>query len=174
MADTVETMGFETTRVVILDAVRRHLEDIPDSRLAAVEDPDSLAELMTGLVPGAGEFSSVIGPVYSTRALETMWGITRVAVSKRVRSSQLFALKIEGQNVFPLFQFDQDQVRSEVVAVAHRMLSPSADPWAVAAWLCTSDSSDPRGGTFLELLRSPAEAVRVMSTAISTAERWAT
>ncbi len=118
------------------------------------------------------DFADLIGPVYSTKALESLWGITRAGVSKKARTGQLLALKVDGQNVFPLFQFDGDRVRTEVVGTARLMQERGADAWSVAAWLCTPLSDDGRGRTPLDLL-SAGDVAAVQGHARATAERWA-
>ena len=71
----------------ILEAVRRELAEVPTADLENVKDAEALGSKMVAMVPrsAGGQLGRIIGPVYSTKALMTMWGITRQGVSKRVR-----------------------------------------------------------------------------------------
>ena len=177
LVDMVDTHLSPTSsgdaRAAIVASLSDSLAKLPDTQVNAVEDPAALGQLMARLVPPTpGEFADLIGPVYSTKALESLWGITRAGVSKKARTGQLLALKVDGQNVFPLFQFDGARVRTEVVGTARLMQERGADAWSVAAWLCTPLADDGQGRTPLDLL-SAGDVAAVQGHARATAERWA-
>lgn len=163
-------MSASPTRADITEAIRRQLNDVPDSDIAKVEDTERLASRMVAMVPRVTNFAELIGPVYSTKALMKMWGMTRAGVSKRVSDGKLLALKVEGENLFPLFQFSGDEIRDDVLALA-RILRPEVDPFTIAQWLLTP-LSEFDGRTTMQLLdegnRNWAE-----QAAKRAARRWA-
>lgn len=122
----------------ILEAVRRELAEVPAADLENVKDAEALGSKMVAMVPrsAGGQLGRIIGPVYSTKALMTMWKITRQGVSKRVREGRLFVLTVQGRTLFPAFQFDGKRVREDVLHLVG-ILHASADPFTVAQWLRT-------------------------------------
>lgn len=159
----------DRTREAILADIGRRLAAVPDELLDAVTDPAVVGERMMDAIPqGPGVFGRLIGPVYSTRALTAMWGITRAAVSKRVRDGRLLALKVEGENLFPLFQFDGTRIRGDVIDLVNQ-LKPVTDPFTIAQWLRTP-LSDHDGLTAIELLDSDPDTAR--TAAEHAAARW--
>lgn len=160
-------------REAILHRVRAHLQAMPDDQVEAVVDPESVATRMAQMVPAApGEFGKLIGGVYSTRALMTLWGLTtRAAVSKRVTEGKVFALPVEGRNLFPVFQFDGDTVRADVLEVVCA-LRAAVDPFTIAQWLQTPQADDPHGRTPLALL-DQGQKEAVLTSARRAAARWA-
>lgn len=126
---------------------------------------------MVAMVPRStgGPLGRIIGPVYSTRSLMAMWDITRAAVSKKVAEANLFALKVQGQNLFPAFQFDGNLVRRDVLHLVN-LLRGSADAFAIAQWLRTplNEAAD---RTPLELLDS-GEGDLAEEMAKRSASRW--
>lgn len=163
------------TREAILQAVRARLEALPDTQLAAVADPASVGTRMAQVIPaapGPGQYGRIIGPVYSTQALVALWDVTREAVSKKARGGRLLALKVEGANLFPLFQFHEDgEVRDDVMDVVGILRGP-VDPFTIAQWLRTPQVDDPNGRTPLELLDA-GRVEDVHAAARAAATRWA-
>ncbi|SDS21750.1 Protein of unknown function [Brevibacterium sandarakinum] len=158
-------------RQEILASVQRGLEKLPDTDIEGVKDAVSLGASMAAMVPRtAGEFGRIVGPLYTTKALTVMWNIGRAAISKRVAENKLLALKVEGDNLFPIFQFDGKMIRDDVMEIV-QILRASVDPFTIAQWLRTPvlelDDQTP-----LDLLDvgNKAAAVRI---AKRTAARWA-
>ena len=159
----------DRTREAILADIGRRLAAVPDELLDAVPDPAVVGERMMNVLPhGPGAFGRLIGPVYSTKALTTMWRITRAGVSKRVRDGRVLALKVEGENLFPLFQFDGTRIRGDVIDLVNQ-LKPVTDPFTIAQWLRTP-LSDHDGLTAIELLDSDPDTAR--TAAEHAAARW--
>lgn len=155
----------------ILEVVRRELAEVPAADLEIVKDAAALGSKMVALVPRStgGPVGRIIGPVYSTSALTTMWGITRQAVSKRAFEGHLFALNVQRRNLFPAFQFDGKRVREDVLHIVS-LLRPSADPFNIAQWLRTP-LTEAEGRTPLELLDA-GEGPQVENLAKRNAARW--
>jgi hypothetical protein len=179
MVDTVdasEAHPGEATRAAIVDALAHELAGVSDERLAAVADPQALGRSMVQLLPPApGAFADLVGPVYSTRALEQMWGVSRAAISKRATSGTLFALKVEGVNVFPLFQFDGHEVRRDVVEITREMARSGVDPFTIAAWMRTPlpVSSDAMASSSPVDMVAQGRAEIVWEAARQVADAWA-
>lgn len=155
----------------ILESVRRRLSEVPAADLGNVKDAKALGSRMVAMVPRStgGPFGRIVGPVYSTNALTTMWGITRQGVSKRVSDGRLFALHVQGRNLFPAFQFDGKRIRKDVMSVVD-LLRASSDPFTIAQWIRTplADADD---RTPLELLDA-GESALVENLAKRNASRW--
>lgn len=162
----------EKRRQEIAQAIVNVLDEVPDRYLAEPLDVDHIQQHVLALIhPHRNRLADLVGEVYSTKALETLWGVTREAVSKRFRKGNLFALKVGGQNFFPLFQFDGGEVRDDVMDVI-QILRSAGDPWTIAAWLRTPSADDPEDRTPLELLDA-GQASRVADEARDMARRWA-
>lgn len=160
----------DATREAILRSIRANLASVPDAQLAAVTDPDSVGAQMARVLPGVGECGRLIGPVYSTKALMAMWGVSRAAVSKKAKAAQLLALKVERENLFPVFQFHEGRVREDVMEVVGA-LRGHVDPFTIAQWLRTPQAHDADNRTPLELLDA-GKLDDVLSAARATAARW--
>lgn len=159
-------------REAILLGVRDRLKAMPDDQIEAVTDPASVAARMAQMVPSTpGEFGQIIGPVYSTQALMTLWDLTRAAVSKRAKEGKVLTLPVEGRNLFPVFQFDRDAVREDVLEVVG-VLREVVDPFTIAQWLQTPQADDPDGRTPMELL-DIGQKEAVLTAARRTSARWA-
>lgn len=155
----------------ILEAVRGELAEVPTADLENVKDAEALGSKMVAMVPrsAGGQLGRIIGPVYSTKALMTMWGITRQGVSKRVREGRLFVLTVQGRTLFPAFQFNGKRVREDVLRIAD-ILRVSADAFTIAQWMRTPlvEAGD---RTPIELLDAD-ETGLVDNLAKRSASRW--
>lgn len=158
-------------REALLLGVRDRLKAMPDEQIEAVTDPASVAARMAQMVPSTrGEFGELIGPVYSTQALMTLWGLTRAGVSKRAKEGKVLALAVEGRNLFPVFQFDGDAIRTDVLEVVG-VLREGVDPFTIAQWLQTPQADDPEGRTPLNLLDMGQKEI-VLAAARRASARW--
>lgn len=155
----------------IIEAVRRKLDEVPAADLENVKDAAALGSRMVAMVPRStgGPLGRIVGPVYSTKALTTMWGITRAAVSKRAAEGRLFALRVQKRNLFPAFQFDGKRVREDVLHIVG-LLRSSADPFTIAQWLRTP-LVEAEDRTPLELLDAGQRAL-AENLAKRSASRW--
>ncbi|MCQ9368556.1 hypothetical protein NQ036_09945 [Brevibacterium sp. 91QC2O2] len=166
------TGSAQKTRDEIVAGVRAALDSMPDKRFEDLDDPALLGDRIARMLPQApGAFSALIGPVYSTKALTSMWDISREAVSKKAKKHQLFAIKVEGDNLFPLFQFSGDSVRSDVLAVAN-VFREVVDPATIALWIMTPLAGDEQKRTPLGLLDN-GHLEDALAAARRTARNWA-
>ena len=175
MVDVRQGCSADEKRAAILAALSEELAGVSEGQLAAVADPRALGRSMARLLPPVpGAYADLVGPVYSTRALERMWGVSRAAISKRATTGTLFALKVEGMNVFPLFQFDGHEVRKDVVEITREMARAGIDPFTIAAWMRTPLPDRTGGG-----VASPVDLVAqgrseiVWDAARQAAHAWA-
>ncbi|WP_152539185.1 hypothetical protein [Nesterenkonia sp. AN1] len=161
----------ELNRRAIVRDVEKRLGEMPDERIEAVTDLSAVGERMARMVPTPpGEFGKQIGPVYSTRALTELWSMTRAGVSKRAKEGRLLALKVEGENLFPLFQFDGAEVRRDVMELV-QTLREAVDPFTIAQWLCTPQVDDDKKRTPVELLDEGEKEV-ALRAARRASNRW--
>lgn len=135
------------------DLIKIQVPDDASGARVGVVAPLSDGEKMARPFPSEqGEIRALIGPVYSTRALTTLWGVTRSAIGYRTRNGQLLALQVKGRNLFPLFQFGHGyEVRADVIEVVN-VLREAADPLTIARWLRTPHDEDLEGRSPLEIL----------------------
>lgn len=163
----------DASRDAILRDLRTRLKGMADEQFSDV-DPTVISARMARMVPpnpGPGEYGKLIGPVYSTGALEALWGVTRAAVSKKAKEGRLLVLKVERENLFPVFQLEGDRVRTDVMEVVG-LLREAVDPFTIAQWLKTPQVDDPEGRTPLDLLDA-GQNESVLAAASKAAARWA-
>lgn len=167
------TGSAERIRYKIADSLLLSLQEISDGQIEAVQDTAELGGQMAQLVPLLpGTYGKIVGPVYSAKALETMRGDSREAISKKVGLQRLLALKAATENLFPVFQFRDGEVREDVASIIG-ILRPAADPFTIALWLCTPLPADAKSRTPMNLLDDgEPEIVRIAAERASV--RWAT
>lgn len=167
------TAAASNKREAILQGLRARLEAMPDTRFSEIDDPDAVSDQMALMVPEPklSPYGQLIGPVYSTKVLTAMWDVTRAAISKKAKAGNLLTLKIAGKNLFPIFQFDDREVRSDVLSLVNA-LQPATDPFTIAAWLRTPLADDPSGRSPLMLLDDGEIAVAHRAAA-RVAAGWA-
>lgn len=114
--------------------------------------------------------NGLIGPVYTTRALMTLMGVSRSTVNRRIKHDRILAIKVQGRNLFPVFQFDEHQVRTDVLKIVD-VLRECADPFTIALWLQTPMADDPQVRTPLAALNAGRHRV-ALNAARRAAARW--
>ena len=137
-----------------------------------------VAERMVAALPAQHPYDEPLGPFYDTTGLVSWLGVSRQAVSDRVRRGTLLACRTQdGHLVYPAWQFARDgAVRPGVVDAVGEFARHGADGWSTALWLTTP--SDVFGGQsavdYLVVHRSSASAVlRVAGAAALDARTWA-
>jgi hypothetical protein len=139
-------------------------------RAAVRSFEDALAEVLADSAPtgDAGEagrraalaavagqvWSEHLGPLFDTDGVAALLGgVTKQAVSDRVRRRRLLALRTgSGRLVYPAFQFDGRHVLRGLADVLGQIEPDDAEAWTVASWLTTPDPA--LGG------RTPVDALR--------------
>lgn len=98
--------------------------------------PREEAQRLVALVPRASPWSKVVGPVYTTAQVRTLFGsASRQAVADRVKRHTLLALRTsDGHIVYPVFQFEGRDVVSGLSSVLHDV-GDAVDDWTLASWL---------------------------------------
>lgn len=165
----MSTKGAERAREELLANVKKELHNVPDADLEDV-DAAAVGARMVAVVPRkAGRLGTIVGPLYSTKALMSMWDVSRAAVSKKVVEGKLLTLKVKGENLFPVFQFDGTKVRDDVLELV-RILDSAVDPFTIAQWMRTP-LEELGHSTPLEALdaRKTTDAMRAAEQA---AARW--
>ncbi|QOK22800.1 hypothetical protein IGS73_17490 [Janibacter indicus] len=112
----------------------------------------------------------LIGPVHTTRAVMNLMGISRSTVIKRSKDGQVLTIKVKGRNLFPAFQFDDDQVRPDILKIVDA-LRQCADPTTIALWLQTPIADDAKARTPLAALNAGRHRV-ALNAARRAAGRW--
>lgn len=164
-------------RVGALVAERSRAMRAQGRSLEELGDVEELAERMVAALPGKHPYDEPLGPFYDTAGLVAWLGISRQAVSDRVRRGTLLACRTaDGHLLYPSLQFGRDgSVRPGVVDAVGELTRRGADGWAVATWLTTpSPVFDGHSAVdFLVLHRSSATSVeRVARQAALDAQSW--
>lgn len=123
------TAAFEASLAELVGEQRPQLDAAEAGRRAALK-----------AVAGA-VWADAIGPFYDTEGVMTLLGgVSKQAVNDRVRRHRLLALRTgSGRLVYPVAQFDDEQVVDGLGAVLDVLVPDSTEAWTVAAWLTTPD-----------------------------------
>jgi hypothetical protein len=136
-------------------AFRRRLAELVASAGLPQEEPEPLGD-RAGLAAAATTlWTHHVGPFLDTEGVIALLdGVTKQAVSQRVRGRRLLALETgSGRLVYPLWQFHDGRPLpglAEVLAEAHYDPGRPVTGWTVASWLATDDPD--LGGAPRELL----------------------
>lgn len=137
---------------------------------------DTVAELLAALPEFDGPWGPAIGPVYRTEQVRALLGgVSRQALSDRVKRSTLLALKTrDGVTVYPAWQFSEGQVLSGLPEVLKLFAADEhgeiVDAWTLASWLRVS--LDEFGGDSVSGRLRAGEQEAAVATARSAAARW--
>ena len=142
------------SELALLDRAGVDVEEHPDR-----EDP---------MMVYATEFGAILATSLSaTRAGERLGGVTAVRVRQMIRERSLYALRLEGRWRIPIFQFQDERLVPNIVAV-NPVLPRTLDPVSVLRWYTRPDPEleAAAGGVLspLDWLRAgmdPASVVRL-------------
>lgn len=114
-----------------------------------------------------------LGPVYDSEGvMALLGGVTKQAVSDRVRRHALLALRTgSGRLVYPAFQFDGRRVIDGLAAVLAVVVPDDTEAWYVASWLTTPDPALGGLAPYEALRAGELEAVRAAAYEVATALR---
>ena len=118
-----------------------------------------------------GSMSRIIGPVYSVRALMKLWDTTAEDVEAAAADGRLLVLIVEGEQLFPVFQFDGERIRADVMGLV-QTLRPYVDPVTISQWFKTPALDDPAERTPLTML-DDGDDTAAARCAAAAAHRWA-
>jgi hypothetical protein len=126
-------------------AFRRRIVELVESSSLPDETPEDLGERAGLAAAAASVWSEHVGPFVDTDGVMTLLGgVSKQAVSQRVRAGRLLALRTEsGRLVYPLWQFRDGKLLAglaEVLDTAGYDPQRPASGWTLASWLCTVDA----------------------------------
>lgn len=86
-------------------------------------------------------WNDTVGPFYSTEGvMQLLGGVSKQAVSDRVRRHRLLALRTgSGRLVYPAAQFHDERVVDGLGDVLDVLVPDDTEAWMVASWLTTPD-----------------------------------
>ena len=143
------------SELVLLDRAGVDVEEHPDR-----EDPMTVY---------ATEFGAILATSLSAaRAGERLSGVTAVRVRQMIRERSLYALRLEGRWRIPIFQFQDEGLVPNIVAV-NPSLPQALDPVSVLRWYTRPDPElEATGGGVLsplDWLRAGMDPARVVKLA---------
>jgi hypothetical protein len=126
-------------------AFRRRMAGLLESSILPGETPEELGERAGLTAAAASVWSQHVGPFIDSDGVMTLLGgVSKQAVSQRVRSGRLLALRTEsGRLVYPLWQFPDGGLLdglAEVLDAAGYDPQRKTTAWTLASWLCTEDA----------------------------------
>jgi hypothetical protein len=121
------------------------------------------ARAVQASAPVASPWDELVGPFLRSEGVQARLGISRQAVSaKAARRRLLRTITVDGEHLYPLWQFDSDHLVSGLAEVLALFPEQAVDGWTLAAWLRTPDPD--LGETPLDaLLRGDLDRVRAVA-----------
>jgi len=109
--------------------------------LAVFGEPRSFAErAVHASAPLASPWDDLVGPFVRSDGVQARLKITRQAVAaKAARRRLLRTITIDGEHLYPLWQFDGDALVAGLAEVLALFPERAVDGWTLAAWLRTPD-----------------------------------
>jgi hypothetical protein len=113
---------------------------------AARTDPDSLADIVSGLLvdrvidPDRSELADLVAPLWTAEHTRQVLGLSRATMLERRKSGSLLALKSTDDDFFyPVDQFEKHGEKVRVKPALRRffMVLRDRDPWTIATLLHT-------------------------------------
>lgn len=140
--------------------------------LTLLGEPRAFAErVVRASVPDVSLWDDLVGPFVRSEGVQARLGITRQAVAaKAARRRLLRTITIEGDHLYPLWQFDDGHLVVGLVQVLALFPEGEVDGWTLAAWLRTPDLE--LGEIPLDVLRR-GEIDRVLTVARTAAQALA-
>lgn len=127
-------------------------------------DPGSFARrAVRASAPGASPWDDLVGPFVRSDGVQHRLGISRQAVAaKAARRRLLRVITVEGDHLYPLWQFDDTQVLRGLPELLALFPENAVDGWTLATWLRTPDP-DLGEAPFDALARGEVDRVRAVA-----------
>lgn len=127
-------------------------------------EPRSFAErAVQASAPLASPWDELVGPFLRSDGVQARLKITRQAVAaKAARRRLLRTITVDGEHLYPFWQFDGDQVVAGLAEVLALFPEQAVDGWTLAAWLRTTDP-DLGEAPFDVLVRGEFDRVRAVA-----------
>jgi hypothetical protein len=108
---------------------------------AVLGEPRSFAErAVHASAPVASPWDDLVGPFLRSEGVRARLQISRQAVAaKAARRRLLRTVTIDGEHLYPLWQFDGDHLVTGLAEMLALFPEQSVDGWTLAAWLRTPD-----------------------------------
>lgn len=131
---------------------------------AVLGEPKSFAHrAVQATAPLASPWDELVGPFTRSEGVQSRLQISRQAVAaKAARRRLLRVITVEGDYLYPLWQFDGSQVVPGLAEVLGRFPERAVDGWTLAAWLRTADP-DLGEAPLDTLVRGGLDRVRVVA-----------
>lgn len=129
-------------------------------------EPRSFAErAVQASAPVASPWDELVGPFVRSQGVQARLNISRQAVAaKAARRRLLRTITVDGEHLYPLWQFDGDQLVLGLVEVISLFPEKAVDGWTLAAWLRSPDP-DLSEAPFDVLARGELDRVRAVARA---------
>ena len=120
---------------------------------------------MHASAPVASPWDELVGPFLRSEGVQARLKISRQAVAaKAARRRLLRTITIDGEHLYPLWQFDGDQPVAGLAEVLAQFPEQAVDGWTLAGWLRTPDP-DLGEAPFDVLARGEVDQVRALARA---------
>lgn len=133
---------------------------------AVLGEPRSFAErAIRASAPLASPWDELVGPFLRSEGVQTRLGISRQAVAaKAARRRLLRAITVDGQHLYPLWQFDHGELVAGLAGILAMFPERAVDGWTLAGWLRTPDPELDEA-PFDALVRGDLDRVRAVASA---------
>ena len=113
--------------------------------------------------PLASPWDELVGPFLRSEGVQARLKITRQAVAaKAARRRLLRTITVDGEHLYPLWQFDGDHLVAGLAQVLALFPEQAVDGWTLAAWLRTPDP-DLGEAPFDVLVRGDVDRIRTVA-----------
>lgn len=108
---------------------------------AVLGEPRSFAErAVLASAPVPSRWDELVGPFLRSEGVQARLKISRQAVAaKAARRRLLRTITVDGEHLYPLWQFDGDQLVAGLAEVLALFPERAVDGWTLAAWLRTPE-----------------------------------
>ncbi|MGH8776823.1 MAG: hypothetical protein ACRDWI_17290 [Jiangellaceae bacterium] len=108
---------------------------------AVLGEPRTFANrAVRATAPVASPWDELVGPFTRTAGVQSRLNISRQAVAaKAARRRLLRVITVDGDHLYPVWQFDRSQLVSGFAQILSRFPERAVDGWTLAAWFRSPD-----------------------------------